>query len=191
MARGERNMIIKNKLESLETINRLELNRFPEQIFTANEETKVKQFIENNPAEFYAIRDKSKAGGIFKLKVAADKVLEEIDEYSLFSINISSINYVNNQLLVGEVEFLSDGEVYATLSLDPAASVRDALKKPDFNLKTTIFDKKLNNIPGFDYIYKYIHDNNLNDVIVEFALFNKEVGIKKDKVIVYELRTDY
>ena len=68
-------MIIKNKLESLETINRLELNRFPEQIFTANEETKVKQFIENNPAEFYAIRDKSKAGGIFKLKVAADKVL--------------------------------------------------------------------------------------------------------------------
>lgn len=191
MARGERNMIIKNKLESLETINRLELNRFSEQIFTANEETKVKQFIENNPAEFYAIRDKSKAGGIFKLKVAADKVLEEIDEYSLFSINISSINYVNNQLLVGEVEFLSDGEVYATLSLDPAASVRDALKKPDFNLKTTIFDKKLNNIPGFDYIYKYIHDNNLNDVIVEFALFNKEVGIKKDKVIVYELRTDY
>ena len=124
-------MIIKNKLESLETINRLELNRFPEQIFTANEETKVKQFIENNPAEFYAIRDKSKAGGIFKLKVAADKVLEEIDEYSLFSINISSINYVNNQLLVGEVEFLSDGEVYATLSLDPAASVRDALKKPE------------------------------------------------------------
>ncbi len=184
-------MIIKNKLESLETINRLELNRFPEQIFTANEETKVKKFIENNPAEFYAIRDKSKAGGIFKLKVAADKVLEEIDEYSLFSINISSINYVNNQLLVGEVEFLSDGEVYATLSLDPAASVRDALKKLDFNLKTTIFDKKLNNIPGFDYIYKYIHDNNLNDVIVEFALFNKEVGIKKDKVIVYELRTDY
>ena len=36
------------------------------------------------------------------------------------------------------------------------------------------FDKKLNDIPGFDYIYKYIYDNNLNDVIVEFALFDKE-----------------
>lgn len=184
-------MVIKNKLESSETINRLGLNRFPEQIFTADEETKVKQFITNNPAEFYAIRDKSKAGGVFKLKVAADKVLEEIDEYSLFSINVSSINYIDNQLLVGEVEFFSDGKVYATLSLDSSAYVRDALKKPDFNLKTTIFDKKLNDIPGFDYIYKYIYDNNLNDVIVEFALFDKEVGIKKDKVIVYELRTNY
>lgn len=184
-------MVIKNKLESSETINRLGLNRFPEQIFAADEEIKVKQFIINNPAEFYAIRDKSKAGGVFKLKVAADKVLEEIDEYSLFSINVSSINYIDNQLLVGEVEFFSDGKVYATLSLDSSASVRDALKKPDFNLKTTIFDKKLNDIPGFDYIYKYIYDNNLNDVIVEFALFDKEVGIKKDKVIVYELRTNY
>lgn len=38
-------MVIKNKLESSETINRLGLNRFPEQIFTADEETKVKQFI--------------------------------------------------------------------------------------------------------------------------------------------------
>lgn len=56
------------------------------------------------PAEFYAIRDKSKTGGVFKLKVAADKVLEEIDEYSLFSINVSSINYIDNQLLVGEIE---------------------------------------------------------------------------------------
>ena len=34
-------------------------------------------------------------------------------------------------------------------------------------------------------------NNNLQDIIVEFALFNKEVGIKKEKVIIYELRTHY
>ena len=31
----------------------------------------------------------------------------------------------------------------------------------------------------------------LLDVIVEFALFDKEVGLKKEKIIVYELRTHY
>lgn len=75
--------------------------------------------------------------------------------------------------------------------MDSSASVRDALKYPTFNLKTDIFDKKLNKIPYFDLIYQYIVSHNLQNVIVEFALFNKDVGIKKEKVIVYELRTHY
>lgn len=33
--------------------------------------------------------------------------------------------------------------------------------------------------------------HNLKDVIVEFALFDKDVGIKREKMIVYELRTHY
>lgn len=184
-------MIIKDKIESINKINELGLNKFPEQIFKNNEETKVQEFLENNFANYYAIRDKSKAGGVFKLKVDYDKVLEEIQGYNLFTINVSSANYVDNQLLVGEIEFLSNGEVYAILSLDPLASVRDALSKPTFNLKTDIFDKRLNEIPHFNVIYQYIADHNLYDVIVEFALFNKEVGIKREKVIVYELRTHY
>ncbi len=184
-------MIIKSKLESINKINELGLNKFPEQLFRKNEETKVQEFIEKYPANYYAIRDKSKAGGIFKLKVDYDKVLEEIKDYNLFTINVSSANYVDNQLLVGEIEFLSNGEVYAILSIDPAASVRDAIKNPTFNLKTDIFDKRLSKIPHFDFIYQYIMNNNLQDIIVEFALFNKEVGIKKEKVIIYELRTHY
>ena len=184
-------MIIKSKLESINKINELGLNKFPEQLFRKNEETKVQEFIEKYPANYYAIRDKSKAGGIFKLKVDYDKVLEEIKGYNLFTINVSSANYVDNQLLVGEIEFLSNGEVYAILSIDPAASVRDAIQNPTFNLKTDIFDKRLNKIPHFDFIYQYIMNNNLQDIIVEFALFNKEVGIKKEKVIIYELNTHY
>lgn len=184
-------MNINNKIESSEKIKELNLNKFPEQIFKIGQEEQIKEFLQKNPADFYAIRDKSRAGGVFKLKVAADKVLEEIGGYNLFSINVSSANYVDNQLLVGEIEFLSNGEVYAILSLDPTSSVRDAISNPDFNLKTTIFDKELSRIPHFDYIYKYISDNNLYDIIVEFALFNKEVGEKKEKVIVYELRTNY
>lgn len=184
-------MLIKNKLESMKKIGELGLNKFPEQLFKAGEQEKVKEFLTCYPAQYYAIRDKSKAGGIFKLKVAANDVLAEINDYDLFTINVSSANYVENQLLVGEIEILSNGEVYATLSVDPTASVRDALRNPTFNLKTDIFDKKLNRIPHFDFIYEYIITHNLQNVIVEFALFDKEVGIRKERIIVYELRTHY
>ena len=184
-------MIINNKLESMHRIHALGLNRFPEQLFKKNEHEKVKQFLACYPADYYAIRDKSKAGGVFKLKVAKEDVLTEIDDYNLFTINVSSANYVENQILVGEIEIFSNGEVYATLSVDPKASVRDALRHPTFNFKTDIFDKKLNEIPSFDLIYYYIVEHNLQDVIVEFSLFNKEVGIKGEKIVVYELRTNY
>ena len=86
-------MIINNKLESINKINELDLNKFPEQLFRENEETKVQEFIDKYPAEFYAIRDKSKAGGTFKLKVNYNKVLDEIKGYKLFTINVSSANY--------------------------------------------------------------------------------------------------
>lgn len=184
-------MFIKNKLESMKKISELGLNKFPEQLFKADEQEKVREFLTCYPAQYYAIRDKSKAGGIFKLKVAANDVLAEINDYDLFTINVSSANYVENQLLVGEIQILSNGEVYATLSVDPTASVRDALRNPTFNLKTDIFDKKLNKIPHFDLIYEYIITHNLQNVIVEFALFDKKVGIRKEKIIVYELRTHY
>ena len=184
-------MIIKNKLESINMINELELNKFPEELFTRNEEEKVKKFLNDYPAQYYAIRDKNKTGGIFKLKVEYDKVLDEIKDYDLFTINVSSANYIDSQLLVGEIEFLSNGDVYAVLSIDPTASVRDALNNPSFNFKTDIFDKNVDMIPYFDVIYEYVINHNLHDIIVEFALFDKGVGIKNEQVIIYELRTNY
>lgn len=183
--------MISSKLESMKKINELGLNKFPEQLFTDNEQERVKKFINSYPAKYYAIRDKSKVAGIFKLKVPANEVLIEIQGYQLFTINVSSANYVENQILVGEIQILSNGEVYAILSVDPSASVRDAIRNPTFNLKTDIFDKQLNVIPHFDSIYKYIVEHNLQNVIVEFALFDENVGINSEKIIIYELRTHY
>ncbi len=185
-------MKIENKLQSIKIINDLGLNKFPKLLFKSGDESKVKKFLEQYPAQYYAIRDKSKASGLFKLKVDFNKVLEEIKDYNIFTINVSSINYVDNQLLVGEIEFLSNNEVYATLTTDPQASVREALKYPKFNIKTNIFNNSLlNKIPHFNFIYSYIIFHNLKDVIVEFALFDKEVGLKREKIIIYELRTHY
>lgn len=183
--------IITNKIESMKAIENLGLNKFPERLFKKGQIEEIKQFLEKYPADYYAIRDKSKAGGTFKLKVDSDKVLEEIKGYDLFTINVSSANYADNQLLVGEIEFLSNGEVYAVLSTSSTASVRDALQNPTFNLKTDIFDKILDEIPYFDLIYQYIVYHELQDIIVEFSLFDREVGIQNDCVIIYELRTHY
>jgi len=184
-------MIIKNKLESIDKINELGLNKFPEILCHSNDAKRVTQFIQDYPAQYYAIRDKSKAGGFFNLKVNRDNVLIAIQGLESYTINVSSANYVDDQLLVGEIEFLSNCEVYGILSTDPTASVRDATKNPTYNFKTNIFDKKLNNIPHFDIVYEYIVSHCLQDTIVEFALFDKPVGINEENIIIYELRTHY
>lgn len=184
-------MKIKNKLESYNKIIELGLNRFPEKIFKSSQINEVQDFINTYPAKFYAIRDKSKAGGVFKLKVEPKNILTEVAGYDLFSINVSSYNYIDNQLLVGEI-FVSNTSVNAILSTNSGYSVRDAIKNPDFNFITNIFDNKtLNQIPCFDKVYKYIIENKLQNIIVEFAYFDKPIGVNKENIIIYELRTDY
>lgn len=184
-------MKIKNKLESYNKIIELGLNRFPEKIFKSSEINEVQDFINTYPANYYAIRDKSKAGGIFKLKVEPQNILNEVSGYDLFSINVSSFNYVDNQLLVGEI-CISNNDVSAILSTNSKYSVRDALRNPDFNFVTTIFNEEvLNNVPYFDNVYKYIVEHKLQNVIVEFAYFNKPVGVNNENIVIYEIRTEY
>ncbi len=182
---------ITNKLESIEAIKKRNLNRFPEELFQKGETLKIKKFLEKYPAEYYAIRDKAHIGGVFKLKVKQEDVLKEIEDYELFTINVSSFNYAQNQLLVGEIVIKTNCEVYIMSATLPALSIRDASKNPTFNLNTNIFDKKLNKIPDFDFIYNYIVENHLENMVVEFALFDKGVGIKNERIIIYELRTHY
>lgn len=184
-------MKITNKLESFNTIKRLKLNRLAECNFKAGQTKEVIAFINNNPAKYYAIRDKSGGGGKFKLAILKKDVLKEIEGYSLFSINISSFNYVKNQLLVGEI-FISGENISFLASTNSSYSLRDAYKNPDYNFNTTIYDDTtLNKVPYFDKIFQYVLDNNLENIIVEFAIFNKPVGIYKQNIIIYELRTDY
>lgn len=184
-------MKIRNKIESHNKIIELNLNRFPEKIFKSLEINLINDFIKKYPAQYYAIRDKSKVGGIFKLKVKPENLFQEVNGYDLFSINVSSYNYIKNQILVGEI-FINNFEVNAILSTNKGYSVRDALRNPDFNFSTKLTDDKtLNKIPSFDKIYKYIFEHNLENVIVEFAWFDIPLGVNQEQIIIYELRTDY
>lgn len=60
----------------------------------------------------------------------------------------------------------------------------EAVSFPDYNLKTNTYHKTLNKIPCFDDIYSYIIKHHLKNIIVEFAFFNKEIGIKKENIII-------
>lgn len=185
-------MVIKNKIDSVNKIKELKLNTFPEQLFKKGEEDKVLEFVNKYPADYYAIRDKSFVGGTFKLKVKKSDILEEIKGYELFTINVSSFNYADNQIMEADIEIKKNGDIYVTISKNPELNVRDNIDNVYMSLKTDIFDDKtLDRIPDFDYIYNYLYKYDLFDVLVEFSLFDKPLGINNERIIIWELRTHY
>lgn len=188
-------MKINNKVESIKKIKELNLNQFPEKLIKSQgkeKENEVLQFIKDYPVEWYTLRDKSKQGGKAFHAVRPDEILDAIKVYDgPFSILVSFYNYKDNQIMVGEIQ-ISGENVHFILSYNGEYSIRDMYKNPDVVINTSIFDDKtLNNISHFDDIYKFIMDKNLQNVIVEFGMFDKGVGKNNEKFIIYEIRTNY
>ena len=52
---------------------------------------------------------------------------------------------------------------------------------------TTIFDDRtLDQISCFNDVYNYIVKQKLKDIIVEFAYFDKLLGVNNENIIIYE-----
>ena len=185
-------MQINNKLESIKYIKDKKLNQFPEKLFHSGDDSKIINFLSNYPAKYYAIRSKEKVKCLNNdYKVAKEEVLQKAKQFDLFTINVSSYNYTDNLLLIGDIMIGSNKAVWLIASTNKNYTGRMAEENPDFNISTDIFDKKLNDIPGFDLIYDYIINNELTDIIVEFAIYNIPVGINNENVIVFEVRTNF
>lgn len=185
-------MKVHNKLESVKLIKELQLNSFPEKLFKRDDIGEITKFLSDYPAKFYAIRSKEIVGcKRNNFKVPRDKVLNEIKNFNLFTINVSSYNYITNFILIGDIRVGSQNEVWFIGSINPNFTGKMAEREPDFNYSTDIFDKRLNKIPSFDLIYSYIIEHKLIDVIVEFAIYDKPVGIYNEPVIVFEIRTEF
>lgn len=185
-------MKIRNKLESLEFVKSRKLNTFPEKLFSKDETDKVLKFLEEYPAKYYAVRSKEIVGcKKNNFKVKKNDVIEEIKNFNLFTINVSSYNYTSNLILIGDIMIGKNNEVWFIGSTNPNFTGKMAEKYPDFNYSTNIFDKQLNTIPGFDLIYEYIINHNLIDIIVEFAIYDCHVGINKEQIIIFEVRTEF
>lgn len=185
-------MKIRNKIESIQIIKELKLNSFPEKLFKLTDIEDIKLFLSKYPAKYYAIRSKEIVGcSKNNYKVPKYKVLDEIKNFNLFTINVSSYNYVSSLILIGDIMVKSNNKVWFIGSTNPNFTGRMAEQYPDFNYSTDIFDKKLNNVPKFDLIYSYIIEHNLQDVIVEFAIYKEPVGIYNEQVIIFEIRTEF
>ena len=118
------------------------------------------------------------------------EIFEHINEYELFSLDVCSINFRNNKLLLGDMIINSNMDVSVSASSNKDSFARDFLE-PRHIMKTDVFDIKLKYIPRLNLIIDYIFIHNLFDIIVEFAVFDKGVGLKNEQVIIFELRTDY
>lgn len=183
---------IKNKQESLKYIKEFNLNILPEEYFEGYDISKIKQFIETYPAEFYAVRDKEKSGSSkHKLAVPYNEVIDYCKNLKKYTVNVSSYCYRNHQICVGEILIYDNMDIEYIISNNPNFSVRDVYKEPDYRGKTNIYDKKFLKIKGVNEIIDYILLHNLTNIIVEFTVFNCKLGKNKENIIIWELRTEY
>jgi len=182
-------MTLDNKMTSYHKRVSLGLNRFPEVLICNGEFYKVDAFLDKYDAKYYAVRSIDIVGYKSKIKILKESVALEVVNHNNFSLSVSSHNYDDALLLIGDVKIDYDDNVWLLASTDEYPKI--SKNNPDYNLSTTVFDKKLNNVRGFDSLFSYIVEHGLVNVIVEFAVYDEPVGICNEKVIVFEIRTDY
>lgn len=182
-------MQVKNKKQSDYLIKSLQLNRMSEGIFTCNQEEELKKFLKENLHPYYNIRDKNASMGEFRYKITAEEVLKYANSYQLFSVYESLADAdQNHMLLQGEIRVDSNWNVKASLDDRRCISNREAMKQPKFNIFFNILESSEPHICGLKQILDYIIVNQLFDVIVEFTLYDVPVGVKKENIIIWELR---
>ena len=188
-------MNIRSKLDSLYHLEKLGLNYFPENVFDPKDENlmeKVNQFLKENDAELYVIRDVSKCQGKTFFNISSNEVLENIVFYDgLFSIAVSSRNY-GKYGLIGDIYISSTLEEFWLLASDNSNyNTRGVLANPKWNYSTDYYDRRIKYVPDIDKIIDYIFEHHLFNVVIEFAVYPNRVGKKNEFVAIFELRTDY
>lgn len=183
-----------NKLESVNLINTLKLNTFKQKVFevkyTSDED--VNKFLNASNCGTYAIRDNMISNSPVRTHAASkDEILNVYKKFENCTISESVNNYINNQTLIGNIVVGTDGSVTVEGSSNKCDSVREAMNNGNIKLNTTIDDNRIEYINGLKDIVDYVIEHNLQDMVVEFSTFNKNVGVNNEKVIIYELRSNY
>lgn len=188
-------MIIKNKRESTNKIKELGLNHFAEEVFELHEVEKIKDFIKNNPAKEYCLRDPSKTNGKFFFAETLEDCLLLLANYdSLVTICVSANEFDDDIVLLGDIKITNNfGEniIDITARCDNIADHRNIYENPTYNMHTDLQDNKLWDIPGFSKLLNYIIEYEIYDVVVEFVVYDCPVGVNKEKIAIFELRSDY
>lgn len=184
-------MKIESKRHSAETIKRLRLNGVPEIVLHELDEQAIKNFCSKYPSTKYILRDLSTPTGKYYFASNLEECLNYSKTYdSTFSIGISCFSY-GGVILLGEI-LVSNNNITLVARTDDKATHRNIYDQSEINfVNTTMEDDRLWEVPGFNDLIKYVIEHNLKDTIVEFVVFNHNVGVNNEKVLIVELRSDY
>ena len=177
----------KNKKESRELIKRLDLNTIPEVFLNHTDYKGMESFVNNEKVELYVVRDAEHSSSKYYYAHNYDEVVAASKNYSGQIILAVSINAYKNKVLLGAIE-INRNNITICATTDPAKDHRTMYDNPEFDYKTDIFDKKLSKIPEIDFLYKYVLDNELQGLTIEFTIYDRLVGNKKEKILINELR---
>lgn len=180
---------IKNKSESKDFILKRGFNYFPDLYCHKVDVEKIINFIVDNPAQLYIIRDAIRPQSPFYFFTHKEECLCLLDQFHDHVIIAVSVNaYKEYKIILGTIEITSDNRVMLTASLDANADHRSIFSKNDFNINCQISDRVLDKVPEFDQIYAFLVDNELIDVIVEYTIYSIPVGVNHQKLVIQEIR---
>lgn len=180
---------IKNKNQSDYWIQKLKLNKVNFCTFTKVQVNEVIQYMNNNPCQFYSMRSKIKSSGKFLYGLTRQEVLNNINNFELFSISESLINADNNHLLLqGSIQITNDWICKASLSDELGISNRQAENNPKYKLCFDLIDDYEPSILGLKHVIDYYIIHELFNAIMEFTLYDISMGVNKENIIIWELR---
>jgi hypothetical protein len=181
-------LIARSKAESRYLIEKLNLNRVPEIFIDNKDYDAMKKFIELNKSTLYIIRDAENPNGKYYYFKSYEECISISNEYNGRIILAISINSFTGKILLGTAEF-SFNKVNLCATTNPLYDHRTIYSYGEINISTTIFDKSLDEIPGFTVLLDYIERFNLFNIIIEFTIYSNRVGINNEYIIINELRS--
>lgn len=179
---------IETKEQSKNKILALDLNCVPEIFVDKSDKKSMIEFFSKNIEDLYIVRDAEHSSSTYYYVHTVEECFEKAQCFSGRVIVAVSINTYKNKVLLGAVEI--DGvavRICATTNekLDHRTMYNG---EAEFNLSTDIFDKRLSEIPEFDFLYNYIITNHIDGYTVEFTIYDRPIGKKKQKIIINEIR---
>lgn len=179
--------ISKTKADSRNLIIRLGLNRAPEEFFKKNDRENIERFFEKYKADIYVLRDADHASSKYFYVKNAEECISKAAEFESNIIVAVSISNYKNKVLLGAIEISGD-TVRICATQDETLDHRTMYGAAEYNLTTTVEDKRLSDVPEIDFLFDYLYKNHLLDITVEFTIYDRPVGANNERIIITELR---
>ena len=179
---------INSKEQSKNKIIALDLNRVPEIFVDRTDQKRIFAFFAENKGDLYIVRDAEHSSGAYFYVRTAEECFEKAQSFSGRVIVAVSIHTYKNKVLLGAIE-LTGASVRICATTNEKLDHRTMYHgEAEFDFSTDIFDKRLSEIPMFDFLYDYIISHRLDGYTVEFTIYDRPVGPKKEKIIINEIR---